>query len=698
MEGSTDRIQTIIKKSIKEAQLPDFFFAHLAGMIVEEPPNNGQELYELIGEYILNGRKINKEKAREICDQLVKTLLDEKLISQENKFSLVAEKLLKPLTLNEVKLREEKDTNSGYTDAFLGTEKQDYADPLTKAKRVDKKGKKEFEAFEKHKAEVEALKRKIPPIRVDHNKDRSKVKDLYLENVTLIIGGKTLLDGANIKFTYGHKYGLIGRNGIGKTCLMTSIVRREHEKFPMHLQVFLVEQEIVGDQRSVLQTVLVTDSERDELLTEEAELNKDPDANGIRLMEIFKRLDEIDAHTAEARASVILTGLGFSHDDLSRPTKEFSGGWRMRVALARALFAAPDILLLDEPTNHLDLDAVMWLEDYLITWPNTVVIVSHAREFLNTVCTDIYHYKDAKLTYYKGNYDSYEKRRTEQIIQSKREAEAQKIRVEHVQKFIDRFRYNAKKASMVQSRIKSLNKMELVEEILEDPTCVFIFPTPDKLRPPLLKIEDGKFGYSLDKLILKDIQFGVDMESRIAIVGPNGCGKTTLLKLLSGEMELLDGQQSRSSRLRISMFTQHFMDQLDLRLSPVEQFMQDFPGSNSEAIRGHLGSFGISGPMALRPHYLLSGGQKSRVAFAVSCWKNPHIMILDEPTNHLDIDAVNALIIALNSFQGGVLIVSHDQHLIQSVCDQIWYIKDQKLRKFHGDFEEYRKFIASGRI
>jgi len=370
----------------------------------------------------------------------------------------------------------------------------------------------------------------------------------------------------------------------------------------------------------------------------------------------------------------------------------------MRVALARALFANPDILLLDEPTNHLDLEAVMWLEDYLITWPNTVVIVSHAREFLNTVCTDVYHYQDAKLTYYKGNYDAFDKKRSETIIQKRREADAQKMKVEHVQKFIDKFRYNAKRASMVQSRIKSLNRMELVEEIMEDPTCVFIFPTPDKLRPPLLKIEEGSFGYTKDKLLLKGMEFGVDMESRIAIVGSNGCGKTTLLKLLTGDLQLTSGQQYRNNRLRISMFTQHFIDQLELKLSPLEQFIRDFHGASQEAIRGHLGSFGITGPMSLRPMYLLSGGQKSRVAFALSVWKNPHIMILDEPTNHLDIDAVNALIIALNAYQGGVLIVSHDQHLIQSVCDQIYYVKDQKLKKFHGDFEEYRKFLAAGRL
>jgi len=288
-------------------------------------------------------------------------------------------------------------------------------------------------------------------------------------------------------------------------------------------------------------------------------------------------------------------------------------------------------------------------------------------------------------------------KRSEMIIQSRKASVNQQAKIEHVQKFIDRFRANAKRASMVQSRIKSLNRMELVEEIMDDPTCVFRFPTPEQLNPPLLKIEGGSFGYDSSKPLITGIEFGITMDSRIAIVGSNGCGKTTLLNLLLGELELCDGQQSRNLKLRISMFTQHFIDQLDLKLSPLEQLMRDFPGNTQENIRGHLGSFGITGLMSLRPHYLLSGGQKSRVAFSMACWKNPHCMILDEPTNHLDIDAVNALIIALNTYEGGVLIVSHDQHLIQSVCDEIWYIKDKKLKKFKGDFDEYRKFVQASR-
>lgn len=279
--------------------------------------------------------------------------------------------------------------------------------------------------------------------------------------------------------------------------------------------------------------------------------------------------------------------------------------------------------------------------------------------------------------------------------------ENQQMKLDHMQSFIDRFRYNAKRASLVQSRIKAINKMELVEEVIEDPSCVFIFPTPDKLRPPLLRIEDGYFGYNpqeSEKYILRNINFAIDMESRIAIVGANGVGKSTLLKLLVGTLSLTSGNSYRNGRLSLSMFTQHHIDQLKLPLSPLEQFMSDFPGRTQEVYRAHLGSFGITGMLALRPNYLLSGGQKSRVAFALAMWKNPHILVLDEPTNHLDIDAVNALIIALNNYNGGVIIVSHDQHLISTVCEEIWYLKDTRLRKFNGDFEDYRRGLAQGKL
>ncbi len=645
-------VSKVISNLIEEAGLEDSYSTELIEIINNESPSDGDALLDIIGDDVFMNDMISKTRARDLCDQILKAM-------QEAQESAPASK---------------------------GKKKGN--------KKNNKKSKEEQTALERHKESVEDSQKKITSIRVDHNKDACKTSDLVLENITLNFGDNVLLQNTDLKLIYGHRYGLIGRNGIGKSSLMTAIARRNFENFPKDLQVFIVEQEIVPDMKSALQTVLEVDDEREELLAEEAKLNKDQTANGVRLVEIYKRLDEIDAHTAVARASSILSGLGFSAKDLNRPTKEFSGGWRMRVALARALFADPDILLLDEPTNHLDLDAVIWLEEYLNDWPNTVVIVSHARGFLNNVCTDIIHFRDQVLTQHKGDYDTFEKRRTALITQKKRESEAQKMKIEHTQKFIDRFRANNARAALAQSKIKELAKMEIVEEIIEDPAYVFKFPCAENLDPPLLKIEDGEFGYSADKILLKDIQFGIDMGSRIAIVGANGCGKSTLLKLLNGEIQLNQGRQFRNSRLRTTIFTQHFMDQLDLSLSPVEQFQLKYPGHKAEFIRCHLGGFGVTGDMGIRPQHLLSGGQKSRVAFALSVWNKPHVMILDEPTNHLDVDAIDALILALNNFKGGILVVSHDEHFVTKVCDQIYYVKGQKLVKFAGDFAKYKKMVS----
>lgn len=366
----------------------------------------------------------------------------------------------------------------------------------------------------------------------------------------------------------------------------------------------------------------------------------------------------------------------------------------MRLALARGLFCNPDVLLLDEPTNHLDLETVVWLEGYLNTYPNTVIVVSHDRDFLNNVTTDTIHFYTEKLIYYKGNYDTFERSRNERLINQKKAHGTQTARVDHIQKFIDRFRYNAKRASMVQSRIKTLNKMEMIEEVIEDPTCVFIFPNVEPLAPPLLRIDDGAFGYSADNKLITEININIDMNSRMAILGRNGCGKTTLLKILNDELSLTDGNFYKHRRLRVSTFTQHHIDQLNLAMSALEQLAEMYPTTPSEVIRAHLGSFGITGNLALRPICFLSGGQKSRVAFAAVAFKQPHILFLDEPTNHLDIDAVNALIIALSTFSGGVLVISHDQHFVSSVCDEIWVIKKTRLKKFKGEFKDYRSQLS----
>jgi ATP-binding cassette subfamily F protein 3 len=338
----------------------------------------------------------------------------------------------------------------------------------------------------------------------------------------------------------------------------------------------------------------------------------------------------------------------------------------------------------------------MWLEDYLINWPYTLVVVSHARDFINNIATDIIHVQNNKLYYYKGNYTDFERSRSEKVKLISKQKVNQVKKMDHMQTFIDKFRANAKRASLVQCRIKQMNKIEVIEELLEDPTCIFVFPIPEKLNPPILRLDNVDLGYNNNPIISK-VNFSVDMSSRIAVVGPNGAGKTTLLKCLTNELVPLSGVFYRHNKLKLAMFTQHHVDQLDLELSPIEQIAKLYSELASDVIRAHLASFGITGNLALRPIYLLSGGQKSRVALAAIVFSNPHILLMDEPTNHLDIDAVNALAVALNSFNGGLVIVSHDQHFVESVCSQIVVVNHKKVSQFKGSFLDYKKFLKSNK-
>jgi ATP-binding cassette subfamily F protein 3 len=365
----------------------------------------------------------------------------------------------------------------------------------------------------------------------------------------------------------------------------------------------------------------------------------------------------------------------------------------MRIAISKVIFCEPEILLLDEPTNHLDLNALIWLEDYIKQLNITVVIVSHARDFLNTTVEEIIYFFNSKLTYYKGNFDNFEKVKNEKMKLQKRQKEAQDKKVEHIQKFIDKFRFNAKRASLVQSRIKAIGKMDLIEDVIYDPTCVFIFPNPEKMSPPMLRLDEANIGYSSQRIILEKVNINIDLETRICLVGPNGAGKSTLLKALKGELPVIEGHSFIHNRVRVGVFTQHHIDSLDMRLSAVEQMMKEYPNVHSEKIRNHLGSFGVTGNLALRPMYLLSGGQKSRVAFAMVTWTKPHILLLDEPTNHLDFDAINALIVALNNFEGGIIVVSHDQYFLSNVCDRMYVVKNKKVKLFEGGIDEYRKSL-----
>ncbi|KAG8659017.1 ABC transporter F family member 3 isoform X2 [Manihot esculenta] len=573
--------------------------------------------------------------------------------------------------------------------------------------------------YQMHLAEMEAVRAGMPVVCVNHDvASGPAVKDIHMENFNISVGGRDLIVDGSITLSFGRHYGLVGRNGTGKTTFLRHMAMHAIDGIPANCQILHVEQEVVGDDTTALQCVLNTDIERTQLLQEEARLlaqqrefefegengNHKGDQNGAiekdgisqRLEEIYKRLEFIDAYSAEARAASILAGLSFSPEMQKKATKTFSGGWRMRIALARALFIEPDLLLLDEPTNHLDLHAVLWLETYLMKWPKTFIVVSHAREFLNLVVTDILHLHQQKLTAYKGNYDTFERTREEQIKNQQKALEANERSRAHMQAFIDKFRYNAKRASLVQSRIKALERMGHVDEIVNDPDYKFEFPTPDdRPGPPIISFSDASFGYPGGPLLFKNLNFGIDLDSRIAMVGPNGIGKSTILKLIAGELQPSSGTIFRSAKVRIAVFSQHHVDGLDLSSNPLLYMMRCFPGVPEQKLRAHLGSFGVTGNLALQPMYTLSGGQKSRVAFAKITFKKPHIILLDEPSNHLDLDAVEALIQGLVLFQGGILMVSHDEHLISGSVEELWVVSQGRVAPFHGTFQDYKKILQS---
>ncbi|RTG89811.1 ATP-binding cassette, subfamily F, member 3 [Schistosoma bovis] len=477
-------------------------------------------------------------------------------------------------------------------------------------------------------------------------------------------------------------------------------------RLPPGVRVLHVEQEVVGDSTPALESVLQADIERHTLLIELARLQAEMKKNSgtdqglssststieSRVAEIYSRLNAIEADKAPARAAV------------SKPTKEFSGGWRMRLALAQALFAKPDLLLLDEPTNMLDMRAIIWLEDYLQSSSNILLIVSHDRSFLNTVATDIIHLNCKRLDAYRGNYDAFEQARSERLLNQQREYESLKAEREHIQQFIDKFRYNAKRASLVQSRIKHLEKLPPLIPPEKELKVVIRLPDCEKLSPPLLQLDEVCFHYVLDKPILNHVNLSISPDSRISIVGENGAGKTTLLRLLLGDLEPTSGLRHAHRSLRIGYFSQHHVDQLDLKLSSLEFLMRKFPNQTEQVYRSQLANFNITEMLALQPIGSLSGGQKSRVAFVAMCMSNPNMLVLDEPTNHLDVETIAGLSDALVNFPGGVVLVSHDERLIQAVCNEVWVCtrmgispvdsaKGSRVYSLPGGLEEYKKAV-----
>lgn len=518
--------------------------------------------------------------------------------------------------------------------------------------------------------------------------------DIRCDSIHIQLGKQLLLDGTDLILLTGHKYGLIGRNGAGKTTLLRALAERELEGVSPFMQILHVEQEIVAGAETPLEVLLETDAERTLLLKEEQDLLKrnDTEAN-VRLNEVYARLDAIDAHSAEARAATILHGLSFTQEMMTSPTKMLSGGWRMRVALARALFVEPDVLLLDEPTNHLDLFAVLWLEGFLKDWQKTLVVVSHSRTFLNNVCTEVIHLVSHHLHYYTGNYDQFELTRVEQERQQKKQHAAQEKQRAHIQSFIDKFRYNANRAKMAQSRIKALERMEMVADVVSDPQFAFTFPDADPVSGSFVEMVDCEFGYKPGVSLFKDVNMGIDEASRIVLVGANGAGKSTFMNVCMGRLEPRSGTIVRNKKIRVAHFAQHNLESLTPQLSSVEFLRSKYPHMEDQQLRAHLGSMGLSGDRALQPIYTLSGGQKSRLVLAWITFQKPHLLLLDEPTNHLDIDTVNALIEALLAYNGGLLVISHDEYFITSLCDDIYVCEDTTVKKFEGDFPEYRKHV-----
>ncbi|KAF2654381.1 P-loop containing nucleoside triphosphate hydrolase protein [Lophiostoma macrostomum CBS 122681] len=547
----------------------------------------------------------------------------------------------------------------------------------------------------------------------------SKSKDIKIDSFDISISGKRILTDSSLTLAYGRRYGLVGQNGIGKSTLLNALSRRE-VAIPTHISILHVAQEITGDDTPALQAVLDADVWRKHLLKEQdritrelseleaerstmadtsadaARLDQQREGLDITLSDIHAKLSEMESDKAEPRAASILAGLGFSPERQQFATKTFSGGWRMRLALARALFCEPDLLLLDEPSNMLDVPSITFLANYLQDYPSTVLVVSHDRAFLNEVATDIIHQHSERLDYYKGaNFDSFYATKEERRKTAKREYENQMAQRAHLQAFIDKFRYNAAKSSEAQSRIKKLEKMPVLQAPEAEYSVHFKFPEVEKLSPPIIQMSNVTFGYNKDNILLKGVDLDVQLDSRIGIVGPNGAGKTTALKLLIGALQPTSGLISQNPRLRLGFFAQHHVDALDLNASAVGFMAKQFPGKSDEEYRRHLGAFGITGMTGLQKMELLSGGQKSRVAFACLSLTNPHILVLDEPSNHLDIEAMDALSEALQKFQGGVLMVSHDVTMLQNVCTSLWVCDHGTIEHFDGTVKDYKRRITA---
>ena len=517
---------------------------------------------------------------------------------------------------------------------------------------------------------------------------------LTIRDISYSVDGRPLFEGASATIPAGHKVGLVGRNGTGKTTLFR-LIRGELSldggeiELPSRARIGGVAQEVPSSDISLIDTVLAADTERASLLAE-AETARD----AHRIAEIQTRLADIDAWSAEARASSILKGLGFDLDAQRRPCSDFSGGWRMRVALAGVLFSAPDLLLLDEPTNYLDLEGALWLENYLARYPHTVIIISHDRGLLNRAVGAILHLHDRKLTLWSGGYDAFASARAASLAVQAAEAKKVDARRAHLQAFVDRFKAKASKARQAQSRVKMLERLTPITAPEEAKAVAFAFPEPEELSPPIITLDDTAVGYG-GPPVLRRLNLRIDQDDRIALLGRNGEGKSTLSKLLAGKLAAQDGRIVRSSKLRIGYFAQHQLDELHADETPLQHVMRLRPGEAPARLRARLAGFGLMAEQAETIVQRLSGGQKARLSLLLATIDAPHLLILDEPTNHLDIESREALVEALTAYSGAVILVSHDMHLLGLVADRLWLVKGGAVAPYEEDLEAYRRTLLA---
>ena len=516
---------------------------------------------------------------------------------------------------------------------------------------------------------------------------------LNLNGITVRLGGRTILDRATASLPTGARVGLIGRNGAGKTTLMKAITGQHDPddgavEMPRATKMGYLAQEAPSGDSTPFETVLAADLERAALLTEEEHTE-----DHHRIGEIHERLMAIDAHAAPARASRILVGLGFDEEMQHRGLDSYSGGWKMRVALAALLFSEPDLLLLDEPSNHLDLEATLWLESFLKSYRATMVVISHERDLLNNVVDHILHLEGGKCTLYVGGYDAFERQRAERMAQLASARAAQENQRNKLQDYIAKNSARASTAKQAQSRMKALARMQPIAEMASDPTLAFEFPSPNELKPPLVTLDMAAVGYTEGKPILQRLNLRIDPDDRLALLGRNGNGKTTMARLLAAQLPAMEGSVSASGKMRVGYFTQYQVEELDGKDTPLEHMTRQMKGATPAAVRGQLGRFGFSGAKATTLVGKLSGGEKARLALALITRDAPHMLILDEPTNHLDVDAREALVQALNDYEGAVVLVSHDRHMLELTADRLVLVDNGTATEYNGSLDDYVDMI-----